>query len=95
MFARVTIYRLKPGALAAATDLQNSVHSQIMGLPGLRQFINLVNEDGQGYVISLSDSAAIANANSALIAEIWKAFAPHLEGPPTPGGYDVIANWSN
>ncbi|MGL4279858.1 MAG: hypothetical protein ACRCS0_05790 [Albidovulum sp.] len=95
MFARVTQYKLKPGSMAEATKLVDTLRGQIMALPGLKQFINVAKPDGSGYVISLSESEAVANGNAARVAEIWGAFGKHLEAPPKPDGYDVLANWSN
>lgn len=95
MFARVTQYKMKSGSMADATKLAESLRGDIMGLPGLRQFINVAKPDGSGYVISLSDSEAAANANTGRVAEIWGAFGKHLEKPPKIEGYDVVANWSN
>lgn len=95
MFARVTKYKTKPDSIANATALLNTLQPRIMGLPGVQQVINVIDADGHGYVISLSDSEAVADANAAKVAEIWAGFAPYLEAPPTPRGFDVTANWSN
>lgn len=94
MFARVTQYKMKPASMAEATALVNTLKGQIMALPGMQQFINVSNKDGRGYVVSLSDSQAVADGNAAKVAEIWGAFAKHLEAPPKAEGYDVVANWS-
>lgn len=95
MFARVTQYKMKSESFAEATKVAESLRSQIMALPGLKQFINVAKPDGSGFVISLSESEAVANANAAKVAEIWGAFAKYLEAPPKPDGYDVLANWSS
>lgn len=95
MFARVTQYKMKPGSREAATDLLESLRGQIMAMNGMKSFINVMNEDGSGYVISVVDSEETSNANAPKVAELWGAFAEHLEGPPVPGGFDVIAHWSN
>lgn len=95
MFARVTEYKMKPGSKEAATALMHSLKEQIMGMPGMHNFVNVMNEDGSGYVISVVESEATSNANAAKVAELWGAFAEHLEAAPNPAGFDVVANWSN
>ncbi len=95
MFARITKYKMKPGSRDAATELLHSLHDQIMAMPGIHNFVNVMNEDGSGYVVSVVESEESSNANAAKVAELWGAFAEYLEGPPEPQGYDVVANWSN
>ena len=63
MFARVTRYRMKPDSVAAATALLETLKPQIMALPGLLNFINVMNDDGNGYVVSVLESEEMANAN--------------------------------
>lgn len=95
MFARVTQYKMKPGSMDAATAILNALKSQIMGMPGMQNFINVANADGSGYVISVIESEAISNANAAKVAELWGAFSEHLESAPKAVGYNVLANWRN
>lgn len=95
MFARVTQYKMKPGSRDATTAILNSLESQIMGMAGMQNFINVANDDGSGYVISVVESEATSDANASKVAELWGAFADHMESAPVAAGYDVIANWSN
>jgi heme-degrading monooxygenase HmoA len=95
MFARVTQYKMKPGSKAATTEIMNSLKSQIMGMPGMQNFINVANDDGSGYVISVVESEATSNANASKVAELWGAFSSHMEAAPKAVGYDVVANWRN
>lgn len=95
MFARVIHYKMKPGSMDAAAEIMNSLKSQIMGMPGMQNFINVANEDGSGYVIAVVESEATSNANASKVAELWGAFSDHLEAAPKAVGYDVVANWSN
>ena len=67
---------------------------QIMGLPGMIQFINTINPDGSGCVISVVESQEISDANQEKVTAIWGHFADHLEGPPNAQGFEVFANWS-
>lgn len=95
MFARITHYKMKPGSRDAATHLLNSLRDEIMGLQGMQHFVNVMREDGTGYIVSLVESEASSNANADKVAKIWSNFAGYLEAPPKAEGYDVIANWSS
>ena len=95
MFARVTHYKMKPGSKDATTAIMNSLKSQIMEMPEIHNFINVLNDDGSGYVISVVESEATSNANATKVAELWGAFSDHMEATPKAEAYDVIANWSN
>lgn len=90
MYARVTKYRMKPEAMDDSIALLQELKPQIMALPGMIQFINVANDEGNGYVISLVESKEISDANQARVAQIWSRFADHLAAPPEPAGYDVL-----
>ena len=66
-----------------------------MEMPGIHNFIDVLNDDGSGYVISVVESEATSNANATKVAELWGAFSDHKEATPKAEAYDVIANWSN
>ncbi|WP_298905532.1 antibiotic biosynthesis monooxygenase [uncultured Aliiroseovarius sp.] len=95
MFARVTEYKMKSGSRDAATEKLNAMKSQIMAMPGMLQFVAVMNEDGTGYVVALVESEEISNANAEAVAAAWAQFSDLLEATPSPNGYDVIANWTN
>ncbi len=93
MFARITRYKMKAGSRDEAMVLLEQLKGQILALDGLEQFINCMNEDGSGCVISLVESEEKSNANAESVQAIWGQFADYLEMMPTPEGFDVIANW--
>lgn len=95
MFARVTKYKMKPGSQKAATALLIELKGEIMDMPGMHNFVNVMNEDGSGFVISVVECEATSDANAEKVKALWSMFAEHLESAPTPEGYDVIANWAN
>jgi quinol monooxygenase YgiN len=95
MFARITRYKMKPGTRDAATKVLESLRDQIMGMPGMHNFINVMNADGSGYVVSVVESEESSDANAAKVAALWSNFSDFLEGPPKAEGFDVISNWSN
>ncbi|MGQ3489043.1 hypothetical protein [Roseovarius pacificus] len=95
MFARVTKYKMKPGSREAATALLNQLKDKIMGMNGMHNFVNVMNDDGSGYVISVVESEETSDANAEQVQALWGQFAEHLEEPPSAEGYDVTANWVN
>ena len=90
MYARVTKYRMKPEAMNDSIALLQELKPQIMALPGMIHFINVANEDGNGYVIVLVESKEISDANKDSVAQIWARFGDLLAAPPEPVGYDVL-----
>ncbi len=53
MFARITPYKMKSDSIDAATEMMHSLKDQIMSLDGIHQFMNVMQSDGSGYVISV------------------------------------------
>jgi len=95
MFARITKYKMKPDSIAAATALIEQMKPQVLAMPGVVRFINVVDETGSGYVVSLVESKEISDANSEAVKAMWGHFIDFLEEAPVPKGFDVIADWSN
>lgn len=95
MFARVTHYKMKPASIETATAMLHEMKPQIMALPGMKQFINSINADGSGCVVSLIESREISEANEASVQAIWTHYQDHLLAPPETSGFDVIVDWSN
>ncbi|WP_425656209.1 hypothetical protein [Roseobacter sp. EG26] len=77
------------------TGILNDLKEQVMALPGLQQFINTINEDGSGCVISIVENQEISDSNASAVAALWANFQDHLVAPPTAKGYDLLANWRN
>jgi len=93
MYARVTPYKMKAGTKDTATTLMQSAKENILSLPGMVQFINVMSDDGSGYVVALSTNAETPPETQEKIQSIWSAFSDILESPPTPGKFEVIADW--
>jgi len=92
--ARITQFRIKSDARDAATAKLEELKPQILALPGMQRFIQVVGEDGNGYVISLIDDEAVSTPGSEQIKAIWSEFGEHLVAPPEPPvTYSVLANW--
>ena len=99
MFARITKYRMKPESIDAAMALLDELKPQIMAMPGMLNFINVMNDDGNGYnddgngyVVSVVESEEVSNANQERVMALWGQFADHLAGPPEMEGFNVIMN---
>ena len=95
MYARITAYQLKPGTRDAAVAKLEALKSEIMSLPGTLRFLNTVDDNGRGYVVSVNESKETSDAISGQVQAIWANFAEFLAAAPSPEGYDVIADWSN
>jgi len=95
MFARVTTYKMKPESIETATAILHQMKAQIMALPGMKQFINTINADGSGCVISIVESKEISDANEAATQAIWSHYKDHLTAVPEATGYEVIVDWKN
>ncbi|MCP5081505.1 MAG: hypothetical protein GY948_07390 [Alphaproteobacteria bacterium] len=95
MFARVVRYRMKPEAVERATAKLDAMKPQIMTLPGLIHFTNMMNEDGSGVVVSVVESQETSDANQDRVQALWANFADDLVEPPVAEGYDVLMNESN
>ena len=94
MYAKVTRYRTKPGKTPASLALMEQMKDQIMSLPGLEQFLNIMDDDGAGYVIGIWTDRAAATSNTEREREMWQAYADYLESLEDARGHDVRANWS-
>ena len=95
MFTRVTHYKLKPGTIDRAKEILEELKPQIMGMNGMKQFINAVDDDGNGVVVALVESREISDANMPKVQELWGKFGEVLAAPPEPQGFDVFMNESN
>ncbi len=94
MYAKVTPYRTKPGMASDAVSLMEQMKDRIMSLPGLQRFLNIMDEDGAGYVIGIWSDKEAAYANADREAEMWAAFADYLEPVEAARGHDVRADWT-
>lgn len=90
MFARVTKYQMKPGSIDEAMSVLEGLKPQIMGMPGMIEFLNVIDDDGNGYVISVVESQEISDANQPTVAALWAKFADYLTGPPSATGHNVL-----
>ncbi|WP_233252577.1 hypothetical protein [Maritimibacter sp. 55A14] len=83
---------MKPDSIEAAEALLNKLKSRIMSMKGMHQFINVMGEDGRGYVVALVESKETSDANLETVRAIWGEFADMLAEPPKPAGFHVLMN---
>jgi hypothetical protein len=95
MYARVTHYQLKPESIDKAKALLENMKPKIMAMPGMIKFINSVNDDGSGCVVSLVESKEISDANADAVLAVWNEFKEHLKNAPIAKGFEVFADWGN
>ncbi len=95
MFARVSTFKLKKEQIAEAEALLNEMMPKIMAMPGLKTFTNVIDEEGNGVVVSVTESKESSDANQESVAKIWAAFSEYLNEPPSVSGYRVLAHQSN
>lgn len=93
MYARITPFKMKAGSKQEAIKIMDRVKADIMGLPGMKHFINVMDDTGKGYVVSLTELAETPPDIQEKINAIWANFADHLESRPTPESYGVLADW--
>lgn len=95
MYARVTHFNMKPEMVEDAKARLEHMKPQVMSLPGIKHFINSINDDGTGCVVAVVESREISEANNDAVEKLWSIFADHLAAAPEASGFEVIANWSN
>ena len=94
MFARVTPFKMKAASVGAVRAQLQEMKADILALPGMQQFICVMNDDGGGYVVSVISDKATSDANQDKVKALWGRLADHLEAMPVPEGYNVEASWS-
>lgn len=93
MFARITSYRLKAERIDPARAALEAMKAEIMALPGLHRLINVVDEEGAGYIITLVENREATPTNREKIDAIWARFGEFLDEAPVVRSYAVIADW--
>jgi hypothetical protein len=95
MFAPVSTFKIKPDPITEAETKLNELMPQIMAMPGLKSFTNVIDDEGNGVAVSVIESEEVSNANQEQVAQIWSAFSDFLSEPPSVNGYRVLAHQSN
>ena len=90
MYAQITRFQIKPDQLAAAKQVRDDVDPMIRMVPGIRQHLTLLGEDGAGMIIAIRDGGEPSEETRARIAEIWDRFTGLFEGEPQREQFEVF-----
>ncbi len=93
MQTRITRFKMRPDSVGAARALMEQLKDDILGQPGVRQMLIVMNDDGAGYVIGQIDAAGASPEAVDRVRAIWRKFHDHLERAPDPELFEVIADW--
>jgi hypothetical protein len=94
MQSRITRFKMKADSTDEARVLMEELKGEIMGQPGMRHCLIVMNPDGAGYVISAIEAAGSSPEAVDRVRLLWRKFADHLEDAPSPEIFEVIADWS-
>ena len=90
MYAQVTRFQVKQDQLAVAKQVRDDVDPMIRTVPGIKQHLTLLDEDGAGLVIAIRDGDEPTAETKAKIAEIWSRFEGLFEAEPQRELYEVF-----
>ncbi len=93
MQTRITRFKMHPESVEAARALMEELRDEIVGQPGIRHMLIVMNADGSGYVIGQIDEAGASPEAVDRVRALWRRFHDHLEGPAEPEIYEVLADW--
>jgi hypothetical protein len=86
---------LKVGHKDVAKETMMGMKDDILALPGLHSFSNIMTSDTEGYVISIVSDEDTSNGNTERVKELWGRMGEHLAEMPSPQGAEVMAHWDN
>lgn len=93
MQARITRFKMKPDAVAAARALMEELRGEITGQPGVERVVIVMNPDGAGHVVTLIGPEGSSAEAVDGVRRLWHRFHDHLEAVPDPELYEVVADW--
>lgn len=94
MQARITTFKMRPDAAGEARALMERLKDEIMGQPGVRHCLIVMNADGSGHVVAMIDDDGTSPDAVDRLRSLWHKFQDHLESMPSPEIYEVVADWS-
>ena len=84
MQARITRFKMRPEAADEARTLMETLKDDIMGQPGVRHCLIVMNGDGSGNVIAMIDAAGNSPEAVDRVRGLWHKFHDYLEAVPSP-----------
>ena len=94
MQTRITRFKMRPESADEARALMERLKGEIMGQPGMRHCLIVMNADGSGHVISSVDAEGSSPEGVDRVRALWHNFHDDLEAAPAPGIFEVIAEWT-
>jgi len=91
MYARLTTFRVKPDKVDEMRQWRERNESKIYTQPGLREWIGMMDENGEFFVLSVFDDEKAARDAMPAVRSLWSDMAPMLEGEPTARFMQVLA----
>ena len=92
MYAQVTRFQVKQGQLAAAKQVRDDVEPLIRAVPGIKQHLTLLGEDGAGLVIAIREGGEPSAETRSKIAEIWDRFEGLFDAEPQREQFEVYGD---
>lgn len=93
MQVRITRFKMRPESAGDARGRMKRLKDEILGQPGMRHCLIVMNSDGAGHVIAQIDDAGGSPEAVDRVRAIWHKFHDYLETVPDPEIYEVIADW--
>lgn len=94
MQSRITRFKMRPEAVDEARERMDAFRGEIMGQPGIRQCLVVMNDDGSGYVIAAIDPEGSSPEAVDGVRRLWHRFHDQLESVPEPEIFEVVADWT-
>ena len=91
MYARLTTFRVKPDKIGDMLRWRQENEAAIYAQPGLREWIGLLDEEGEVFVVALFDNEQAARDSMPQVWALWEQMAPMLQGKPAARFLDVMA----
>ncbi len=91
MYARLTTFRVKPDKIDAMRRWREENQNAIYAQPGLKEWIGLMDDTGEIFVVSLFDDEQAARDSMTHVRSLWSQMAPMLEAEPTARFLTVMA----
>ncbi len=89
MHARITRVQVAVDKIEEARARVAGLVPEIRSIPGLKEFINVIRDDGGGVVIALYNSKEELDAATPRVSEIMSGMAGLFSSPPTSEAYEV------
>jgi quinol monooxygenase YgiN len=91
MYARLTTFRVKSDKLEEMRRWREENEAKIYAQPGLREWIGMMDEYGEFFVIALFDDEKAARDALPHARALWKEMASMIESEPKARFLNVVA----